>query len=100
MADYYKKEGATGAIQNSSVVVFRKYHSDAYEVTYGAINKSDYEIEVKFNMTKSKGMIHSPSKGAVRTVIPPKGLVYLSSSVLDPGNSSFAYSYSFASNRT
>lgn len=100
MNSYYKTEGATGAIQNSDIVVFRKYHSDSYSVTYGAINKSDSQVEVKFNMSKSRGMIHTPSKGSIRTVIPPRGLVYLSSSILDPGNSSFAYSYSFASKRT
>jgi len=56
-------------------------------------------MEVRFKMTNSKNMIHSPSKGAVRTVIPPKGLVYLASSILDPGSSSFSYSYSFAANK-
>ena len=35
-------------------------------------------------MTDSCGMIYQPSKGTVRTVIPPKSLVYLGSGTKDP----------------
>lgn len=95
MFKYHAENGATGAIQNDKAVVFRRYDPGAYCVTYGAINKTDSEIEITFNMTKSKKMIYQPSKGVVKTVAPPKALVYLATSILDPGQNSFSYSYNF-----
>ena len=99
MYDYHKKNGATGAIQTDDVCVFRKYDQGAYCVIYGAINKTDDEIEVNFKMTKSRNMIFQPSKGSVKTIVPPRGLVYLASSILDPGQNSFSWSYSFSAGR-
>lgn len=95
MYDHHKQNGATGAVQNDAVVVFRKYDQGAYCVTYGAINKTNNEYIVNFKMDKSKNMIYQPRKGTVKTLLPPKGLVYLGTSILDPGCSSFSFRYSF-----
>ena len=100
MYNYHKENGATGAIQTDDIVVFRRYDSGAYCVVYGCINKTDDEMEINFKMTKSKNMIFQPSKGSVKTVVPPRGLVYLATSILDPGQSSFSWSYSFSAGRT
>lgn len=98
MMDYYhKKEGAVGAIQNQHAVIFRKAHADSYSVDFGAINKTDKQIEVIFKQDKSQNMLYSPSKGTVRTVVPPRALVYMASSILEPGKSSYSYRYSFSS---
>jgi calpain-15 len=99
MNAYYEKEGATGAIQTNEIVVFKKYHEGSYSVSFGAINKTKGELDVKFNMNKSKGMIYSPSKGSVNTIAPGKSLVYLATAILDPGKPSFSYSYSFTANK-
>lgn len=100
MSYYLDKEGATGAVQTNEIVVFRHYFPNSYSVAFGAINKTEDEMEVNFKMNKSKNMIYSPSKGTVRSVIPPQGLIYLSTAILDPGQSSFSYSYSFSAGRT
>lgn len=97
---YHKENGATGAIQTSEVCVFRKYDSGAYCVLYGAINKTDDEIEINFKMNNSKNMIYQPSKGSVKTIIPPRGLVYLATSILDPGQTSFSWKYTFSAGTT
>ena len=95
MDNYQKTVGATGACQTSRIVVFRKQCQDSNTVTYAAINKSDNEVEIKFDQTKSTNMLYIPSKGTVRTVIPPKAIVYLASSILTPGLSRYTYSYTF-----
>jgi len=95
MYNYHKDNGATGAVQNDSCVVFRRYDQGAYCVTYAAINKTDDELIVNFKMTSSKNMIYQPSQGTVSTHLPPRGLVYLATSILDPGQSSFAFRYTF-----
>lgn len=79
--------------------MFRKYDAEAYCVTYGGINKTGSQLEVNFKMNRSKNMIFQPSKGTVKTIIPPKGLAYLSTSILDPGMTSFSYNYSFTSKK-
>lgn len=99
MNAYYNAEGATGAVQTPQIVVFRKYHAESYSVSFGAINKTNDEMDVKFKMNKSKGMIYTPTKGGANTVAPPKALVYLGSCILDPGMTSFSYSYSFTANK-
>jgi hypothetical protein len=100
MHKYHAENGATGAIQTKDICIFRRYDAGAYCVAYGAVNKTDDEIEVNFNMTKSKKMIFQPKKGTVKTICPPRGLVYLATSILDPGESSFSWSYSFTARRT
>lgn len=100
MHNYHKNNGATGAIQTDEICVFRRYDQGAYCVVYGAINKTDDEMEVNFKMTNSKNMIYQPSKGSVKTIVPPRGLVYLATSILDPGQTSFSWNYSFSAGRT
>lgn len=100
MSYYLDTEGATGAIKTSEIVVFRHYFSNSYSVAFAAINKTNDEMEINFKMNKSKNMIFSPSKGTVRSIIPPQGLVYLSTAILDPGQNSFSYNYSFSAGRT
>ena len=95
MDNYQKTVGATGAFQTSRIVVFRKQCHDSNTVTYAAINKSDHEVEIKFDQTKSTNMLYIPSKGTVRTVIHPKAIVYLASSIITPGFSTYRYAYTF-----
>ena len=76
MENHKNKFGATGAWQTNRVIVFRNQWQDSNSVWYGAINKSDNEIEIVFDQTKSSKMLYSPSKGSVRTVIPPRAINY------------------------
>lgn len=98
MMDYYRKKfGAAGAIQNDHCIVFRKHHNDSHSLVYGAVNKTDRHVEVIFKQLQSKNMLYAPSKGSVRTVVPPRSLVYLASSIVEPGATSYSYKYSFSS---
>ena len=98
MMDYYRKKfGAAGAIQNDHCIVFRKHHNDSHSLVYGAVNKTDRHVEVTFKQLQSKNMLYAPSKGSVRTVVPPRSLVYLASSIVEPGATSYSYKYSFSS---
>ena len=99
MSYFLDTEGATGAIQTNEIIVFRHYFSGSYSVAFAAINKTDDELEINFKMDKSKNMIFSPSKGSVKSVLPAKSLVYLGSCILDPGQYSFSYNYSFSAGR-
>jgi calpain-15 len=97
MSSYNKLYGATGAIQDDRVIVFRKHHEKSHSLSYGAINKTDYAVEVIFKQENSRNMFFSPSKGSVRTLVPPKSLVFLASSIVDPAFNSYGYRYSFSS---
>ena len=55
MADHLAKEGASKAKEDSNIVVFRKYHENAYANTYAALNKTSKEVAVKLDMTSSRG---------------------------------------------
>ena len=100
MHKYHKENGATGAVQKNDIVVFRRYdEGGAYCVTYGAINTGDDEMEINFNMLNCKKMIFQPCKGTVKTICPAKSLVYLGTSIMDPGQNSFSWSYTFDARR-
>jgi calpain-15 len=97
MFNYHKKKGASRAKKNDEVVVFRRLENKCF--TFAAINKTDEEIEVNLNLTKSNGMLFQPSKGTVKTICPPKGLVYLASSYFHR-NRDIAMYIIFKSNKT
>ena len=100
MSKYNKLYGATGAIQDDRVVIFRKHHDKAHSLCYGAINKTDSEIEVVFKQGNSRNMLFSPSKGSVRTIVPARSLVYMASSIVDPLENSYGFKFSFSSRFT
>ena len=95
MKDHYEKKGATEAIQNPSAIAFRAYHKKGCCGVYGAINKTNEEITMNFSMNESKGMIYQPLDGTVSTTIPPKSIIYLGTSILDPGYRKFTISRRF-----
>lgn len=97
MDHYHSKFGATGAISNEHCVIFRMAHNKSYSVTYGCINKTNKEIEIIFTQDRSKNMLFTPSKGTVRSTVPPRSLIFVASSILEPGNNSYSYSYKFSS---
>lgn len=97
MHHYNDKFGATGAIQNDHCIIFRKSLNKSYSISYGCINKTDDYIEVRFKQDRSQNMLYTPTKGTVRTTVPPKSLVFMASAILDPGNRSYSFRYSFSS---
>lgn len=97
MLNYSNKFGKTGAIQNDQCLVFRMHHDKSHSVSYGAINKTSRTIEVILKQKNSVNMLYSPSKGEVRTEVPPHAVVYMASSIIKPGASTYTYKYSFSS---
>ena len=94
MENHYKENGATKAFTTDRLIIFRKKSDDPITFTCGAINKTDNEVELKLDQTKSSGMLFIPSNGTSKIVIPPKSVVYLASWIFDPVAEEYSFNYS------
>lgn len=77
MAEYLDKKGANRAREDNNVIVYRRYHEKSYANSYAAVNKTDKEVEVTFDMTSSEGCVYTPLSGKSTIILPPRGLKFI-----------------------
>jgi hypothetical protein len=100
MLNHYKLNGATLAVEDDRVVIFRKENSDDTTVNYGVINKTDQEVEVMFNQKKSGNMFFTPNSGLAQSIVPPQACVFLASAIASSDEDVPEKRFSFASRFT
>ena len=97
LVDYLSKVGADKAKEDSNVVIFRVHHPAAYTDIYAAVNKTNREVQVTFDLTPSTDCVFTPQSGLSKVILPPKGLKFVGASVAAPNATSYLSYYTFSS---
>lgn len=100
MYSHYKANGATLAVEDDRVVIFRKENPDDTTIHYGVINKTDQEVEVMFNQKKAGNMFFTPSSGLAQSIVPPQACIFLASAVASSDEDVPEKRFSYASRFT
>ena len=94
MIEYYIKNQKNITSENLdlvSIVTKRSKKTNAY--SFAAINKTDEEVEVELDLTKSSGLLFTPTKGKSTVNVPPKAIVYIASAIPDPDSEDYSLEF-------
>ena len=80
--------------ETDQCVIVVKSHRMANAKTIGVLNKTEEPITVTIDMTESEEHYFTPSSGVVRSVIPPNGMKYVCSAILDHKAEKLVFKYS------
>lgn len=94
MMEYYIKSQKNITSENLdlvSIVTKRSKKTNAY--SFAAINKTDEEVEVELDLTKSSGLLFTPTKGKSTVNVPPTSIVYIASAIPDPDSEDYSLEF-------